>query len=91
MCASYMKGFSSAALILERISFLFRYAICTALTQESQLKLELGPSESSHPSQSESSAWLLPDSAASTLKISMTSLLTWQERNGHYEVEHATD
>ncbi len=52
--------------------FYFKFAVWSALTQESQLELEIGPSESSPPSQSESAARLLPDSAALTSEIFMT-------------------
>ncbi len=71
-CASYEKDFLSAAPISESISFYFKFAVWSALTQESQLELETGPAESLSPSQSESAAWLLPDSAALTSEIFMT-------------------
>ncbi len=45
-----------------------------ALTKESQLELETGPSESSPLSQSESAALLLPDSTALTSEIFMTDI-----------------
>ncbi len=54
------------------LSFYFEFAVWSALTQESQLELETGPSESSPPSQSESAALLLPDSAALTSEIFIT-------------------
>jgi hypothetical protein len=48
--------------------FLFQFAVCIALASESQLEFESGPSKSSPPSQSESSARppSLPGSAALT-------------------------
>jgi hypothetical protein len=64
--ASYEEDSSCAATISRRISFLFKLAVNDGTDSRSQLELETGSSESSPPSQSESSARHPSDSAAST-------------------------